>query len=64
VRRRALVACAVAALAGCAGGDADQVGVPGIRSAGFRFAYDRLHAAGLRVSVPGGLRTESLCTPI
>ena len=61
--RRLAPVCAVAVLVGCAGGS-EPVDVPGVRSAGVRYAYERLHAAGLGVSIPGGLRSESLCTPI
>lgn len=44
---------------GC-GGDDETVAVPGVRSANPFFAYERLRAAGLRVSIPAGLDVHSL----
>jgi beta-lactam-binding protein with PASTA domain len=58
-----LVAASVASTAGACGGE-QMVVVPGIRSANVVFAYERLHAAGLRVAIPSGLAIESLRMPL
>jgi hypothetical protein len=58
------VAVSLAALA--ARGDVHEgdVAVPGVRSANYEFAYQRLHDAGLRVRIERPLTIASLCAPL
>ena len=51
-------------LASCAGGRERDAVVPGVRSANWQFAYQRLHDAGLRVRIKTPLVVGSLCAPL
>ena len=66
-RRTVVLAVAVSLAAALAArGDVDEgdVAVPGVRSANYEFAYQRLHDAGLRVRIERPLTIASLCAPL